>query len=243
MEGVVLKGGTGTLARLDGWTSAGKTGSAQKIDPLTGRYSPTQLIASFTGFAPINDPAVAILVSLDSPIGPHEGGMVAAPVFKRVAEQVLTYLGVPQDVPVSAKLVQARFKQETEADGSSLEDFTVADFSAPPEAELPGEAGSAPAVGVGGSGKAQESPTTVTVSVDEGGDITVPDFSGKTMRDVTDECLRLGLNPVLVGTSLATRQTPAAGAKLKHGARVTVEFGAMELKASKQQGKSPVTKK
>ncbi|MDP9148194.1 MAG: penicillin-binding transpeptidase domain-containing protein, partial [Acidobacteriota bacterium] len=61
MEGVVLNG-TGKLARLDGWTSAGKTGSAQKIDPATGRYSPTQLIASFTGFAPINNPAIAILV-------------------------------------------------------------------------------------------------------------------------------------------------------------------------------------
>ena len=73
MEGVVLNG-TGELARLDGWTAAGKTGSAQKIDPDTGRYSPTQLIASFTGFAPINNPAVTILVSLDSPVGLHEGG-------------------------------------------------------------------------------------------------------------------------------------------------------------------------
>src|ERR1041384_2448672 len=72
MEGVVLQGGTGPRARLDGWTAAGKTGTAQKIDPATGRYSPTQLIASFTGFAPINDPAVTILVSLDSPVGEHE---------------------------------------------------------------------------------------------------------------------------------------------------------------------------
>src|SRR5713101_991930 len=65
MEGVVLNG-TGKLAHLDGWTAAGKTGSAQKIDPATGRYSKTQLIASFTGFAPISNPAVTILVSLDS---------------------------------------------------------------------------------------------------------------------------------------------------------------------------------
>ncbi len=91
MEGVVLEG-TGKLAHLDGWTAAGKTGSAQKIDPATGRYSRTQLIASFTGFAPISNPAVTILVSLDSPVGQHEGGQVAAPVFKRVAEQVLPYL-------------------------------------------------------------------------------------------------------------------------------------------------------
>src|SRR3984893_10274933 len=111
MEGVVLNG-TGTRARLDGWTSAGKTGSAQKIDPNTGRYSPTQLIASFTGFAPINNPAIAILVSLDSPIGPHEGGQVAAPVFKRVAEQVLPYLEVSPDVPVNQQLVQAAYKNQ-----------------------------------------------------------------------------------------------------------------------------------
>jgi len=51
-----------------------KTGTAQKIDPANGRYSPTQLIASFTGFAPISNPAVTILVSLDSPVGLHEAG-------------------------------------------------------------------------------------------------------------------------------------------------------------------------
>src|SRR5438046_3069484 len=92
MEGVVLNG-TGKLAHLDGWTAAGKTGSAQKIDPATGRYSRTQLIASFTGFTRLSNPAVTILVSLDSPVGRHEGGQVAAPVFKRVAEQVVAYRG------------------------------------------------------------------------------------------------------------------------------------------------------
>src|SRR5207245_11062672 len=105
LEGVVLRG-TGTLGRLDGWTAAGKTGSAQKIDPATGRYSPTQLIASFTGFAPINNPAVTILISLDSPVGLHEGGQVAAPVFKRIAEQVLPYLDVPRDVQIGTRLVK-----------------------------------------------------------------------------------------------------------------------------------------
>ncbi len=73
MEGVILHG-TGKAARLDGWTDAGKTGTAQKIDPATGRYSRTNVIASFTGFAPINNPAVTILVSIDSPAGyPHDG--------------------------------------------------------------------------------------------------------------------------------------------------------------------------
>src|SRR6202023_761546 len=136
MEGVVLNG-TGKLARLDGWTSAGKTGSAQKIDPNTGRYSPTQLIASFTGFAPINNPAVAILVSLDSPVGPHEGGQVAAPVFKRVAEQVLPYLDVSPDVPVNERWVQAAYQKQAQSEAENLEDFTPSDLLLLPEQPEP----------------------------------------------------------------------------------------------------------
>src|SRR6266446_3353768 len=132
MEGVVLNG-TGKLAHLDGWTAAGKTGSAQKIDPATGRYSPTQLIASFTGFAPINDPAVTILVSLDSPVGQHEGGQVAAPVFKRIAEQVLPHLDVPRDVPIGPWLVKAAYKNREISDSAALEDFTPTDFSGQPD--------------------------------------------------------------------------------------------------------------
>jgi cell division protein FtsI (penicillin-binding protein 3) len=217
MEGVVL-GGTGTRARLDGWTAAGKTGSAQKIDPNTGRYSPTQLIASFTGFAPINNPAVTILVSLDSPVGAHEGGQVAAPVFKRIAEQVLPYLEVPRDVPLNPRLIQAAYKRQGAVEERSLEDFTPADFSAQPD-DLAMEA--APAKAPEPKPRAAE----VIMGVDEGGDITVPDFSGKTMREVTAICLRLGLDPALVGSNLAMEQTPAEGAKVKHGARVTVQFG------------------
>src|ERR1700740_950961 len=139
MEGVVLNG-TGTLAHLSGWTAGGKTGSAQKIDPATGRYSRTQFIASFTGFAPINNPAVAILVSLDSPVGEHEGGQVAAPVFKRIAEQVLPYLDVPRDVPIEPRLLQAAYKSERASKEAALEDFTPADFTAQPDvppAEFP----------------------------------------------------------------------------------------------------------
>jgi len=226
MEGVVLKGGTGTLARLDGWTAAGKTGSAQKIDPNTGRYSRTDLIASFTGFAPISDPAVTILVSLDSPVGPHEGGMVAAPVFKRVAEQVLAYLDVPRDVPVNPRLVQTAYRRQSEADGASLEDFTPTDFSAQPDDSPHVAAFIAPSKR-GGLPVHHES---VTVAVDESGDIAVPDFTGKTMRDVTDQCLRLGLNPSLVGSNLAIAQSPEPGAMVKHGAKVTVEFGIPEMK-------------
>jgi cell division protein FtsI (penicillin-binding protein 3) len=99
MEGVVLRG-TGKKAILDGYSSAGKTGTAQKID-ASGRYSHRQHIASFGGFAPVNNPAVTVLVVLDSPAGgyPHDGGgEAAAPVFARIAQQVLAYMNVPHDV-------------------------------------------------------------------------------------------------------------------------------------------------
>jgi cell division protein FtsI/penicillin-binding protein 2 len=218
MEGVLLHG-TGPRARLDGWTAAGKTGSAQKIDPATGRYSRTQLIASFSGFAPINDPAVTILVSLDSPVGEHEGGQVAAPVFKRIAEQVLPYLDVPRDVPLSPKLIQAAYQRNEMEDDSSLSDFAPVDFSAQPD--------QAPAA-QNSEKKAETPKPTVTVALDEGGDIAVPDFQGKTMRDVTEMCLRLGLEPVLVGSGLAVDVAPASGAKVRRGAKITVRFGEPE---------------
>jgi cell division protein FtsI (penicillin-binding protein 3) len=228
MEGVVLNG-TGTSAHLDGWTAAGKTGTAQKIDPDTGRYSPTQYIASFTGFAPINNPAVTILVSLDSPVGLHEGGQVAAPVFKRVAEQVLAYLDVPRDVPLSPKLIQTAYMKQASEDGSALEDFAAVDFSGQPDPIPAASQKTAPGAA---SHQASKMPP-VTVAVEQGGDIEVPDFSGKTMRDVTEICLRLGFEPVLVGSSLATDQSPAPGAKIRHGARITVQFGTLAEKNSK----------
>jgi cell division protein FtsI (penicillin-binding protein 3) len=99
MEGVVLRG-TGKKAILDGYSSAGKTGTAQKID-ASGKYSHRQHIASFGGFAPVNNPAVTVLIVLDSPAGgyPHDGGgEAAAPVFARITQQVLAYLNVPHDV-------------------------------------------------------------------------------------------------------------------------------------------------
>ncbi|MGC2108736.1 MAG: penicillin-binding transpeptidase domain-containing protein [Candidatus Korobacteraceae bacterium] len=99
MEGVVLFG-TARRAILDGYTIAGKTGTAQKVDPATGAYSKTKYVASFIGFSPVNTPAITIAVILDSPVGLHQGGQVCAPVFKRIAEQVLEYLHVPHDLDV-----------------------------------------------------------------------------------------------------------------------------------------------
>jgi cell division protein FtsI (penicillin-binding protein 3) len=109
LQGVVLHG-TGPKALLEGYTSAGKTGTAQKFDPTIGKYSHTKYYASFAGFAPINDPQIAVVVVLDSAVGLHQGGQVSAPVFHRVAQQVLEYLHVPHDVqlPPSRQVLLAR---------------------------------------------------------------------------------------------------------------------------------------
>jgi cell division protein FtsI (penicillin-binding protein 3) len=121
MQGVVLHG-TGKKAILEGYSSAGKTGTAQKVDPSTHAYSHTKYVASFAGFAPINDPAITVAVILDSAVGLHQGGQVSAPVFQRVTQQVLEYLHTPHDVelPPSRQvlLAERRVKDQDIEEGS-----------------------------------------------------------------------------------------------------------------------------
>jgi cell division protein FtsI (penicillin-binding protein 3) len=90
----VVDRGTGKRAAIPGYRVAGKTGTAQKVDPATGTYSSTKFVGSFVGFVPAEDPQLAILVMIDEPQGPAWGGVVAAPVFRKVAEQALRYLSV-----------------------------------------------------------------------------------------------------------------------------------------------------
>jgi cell division protein FtsI (penicillin-binding protein 3) len=95
----VVESGTGRKAKPSGYTAAGKTGTAQKIDQRTGTYSKDDYVSSFVGFSPVHDPRLVILVMVDSPVGTIWGGSVAAPLFKAVAEQALSYLQVqPDDV-------------------------------------------------------------------------------------------------------------------------------------------------
>ena len=121
MQGVVLHG-TGTRALLEGYSSAGKTGTAQKVDPATHAYSHTKYVGSFAGFAPINNPAITVAVILDSAVGLHQGGQVSAPVFRRVTQQVLEYLHTPHDVelPKSRQMLLAssKVKEQELAEGS-----------------------------------------------------------------------------------------------------------------------------
>lgn len=93
MRTVISPGGTGMEAALDGYDVCGKTGTAQKIDK-DGRYAPHKYVASFVGFAPAQQPALAVLVVVDEPKGIYYGGIVAAPVFKKIIKESLGYLNI-----------------------------------------------------------------------------------------------------------------------------------------------------
>ena len=207
MEDVVLEG-TGKPARLNGYTAAGKSGTAQKIDPATGRYSATQYNASFVGFAPVNEPAVTILVVLDSPVGAHHGGEVGGPVFKRIAEQVLAYLGVPHDLagpsdvetaknsqPRAPRIETRNGKAKTALNATTLDQATSSEKQAQ------------------------------TVAFDGQDAVPVPNLAGRNVRAVMEECQRMGLVPSLIGSGVAVEQSPSAGLLVPPGSRVTVRFG------------------
>jgi len=107
MEGVVTDG-TAKRARIEGYTIAGKTGTSQKL--INGRYSHSDHYASFVGFLPSRHPELAIVVVIDSAHGPNgdHGGMVAAPIFKNIAEPALRYLGVPPTINAPPPVLVAR---------------------------------------------------------------------------------------------------------------------------------------
>jgi cell division protein FtsI (penicillin-binding protein 3) len=205
MESVILEG-TGKPARLDGYTAAGKSGTAQKIDPATGHYSPNQYVASFVGFAPVNNPVITILVVLDSPVGLHYGGDVGGPVFKRIAEQVLAYLNVRHDVTV-APGVEIANKRRLAPQPTPNADGDRARFQAT------------------AAKTEKRTPSAPTVAFGDEDLVEVPDFAGQTLRSFTEMCTRLGLVPAAIGSGIAMEQSPDAGARVQRGSRITVRFG------------------
>ena len=100
LRGVVVEG-TGTGAAIPGYTVAGKTGTAAKIDP-DGTYSTSRYVASFVGLVPASKPELVVMVMVDEPRGGYYGGTVAAPAFREIARFNLQYLEIPQDAPKSA---------------------------------------------------------------------------------------------------------------------------------------------
>jgi len=252
MEGVVLHG-TGPKAMLNGYTTAGKTGTSQKVDPATGRYSHQKHVASFAGFAPINNPAVTMLVVLDTPVGPQDGGAVAAPVYSRAMQQVLAYLNVPHDIEVEdprIRLLRARASNKDFVEGAPdrIEGEAETAAMSQSESDAPAmPASSRPAAqAVSAAYRPSGAPAVVTppapppsrpsissapvensggtVVMDVAGGIEVPDFRGKTLRAAMEEAQSSGLELEVSGSGVAQAQSPDPGSHLPHGGRVTVHF-------------------
>ncbi len=113
LERVVTKGGSGVRAALRGYRIAGKTGTAQKVDPAGKGYADDAYKAAFVGFLPAGDPRLVILVVVDEPKGEHYGGVVAAPIFRQIALEALQYLKVPPDL-VTPEEAEGSFRASRE---------------------------------------------------------------------------------------------------------------------------------
>jgi cell division protein FtsI/penicillin-binding protein 2 len=245
MEGVVLRG-TGTKAILDGYTSAGKTGTSQKYEKSIGAYSHKRHVASFLGFAPVNNPAITVLVVMDAPVGAQDGGAVAAPVFTRVAQQVLGYLGVPHDVAFrdpQRLMLRAQAKDADMAEGSADRIASEAEpANAPSVAATPAQpqadAELVPATYTPAPPPARQPeppvrqtaslapvPARGTIVLDAAGGVVVPDFRGKPLRTCLEEAESAGIELDATGSGVAQTQSPPAGSRIPHGGQVSVRFG------------------
>jgi cell division protein FtsI (penicillin-binding protein 3) len=253
LEGVVLFG-TARRAILDGYTVAGKTGTAQRVDPSTGVYSKTKYVASFIGFSPVNTPAITIAVILDSPAGLHQGGQVCAPVFKRIAQQVLEYLHVAHDLDVKlaqrqTMVASAKDDEDESSDrlGTPIQDdqttASTAPVTHPPSvnkvapladvrATVTSPATSAPEVAQAQNtppaepaSPPEQTPASGTVVLDVGGGVVVPSFLGKPLRSAVETAQQSGLEINAIGSGIAREQWPAPGSRLLAGQHITVRFG------------------
>ncbi len=194
----VVTDGTAKSAKLDGYRAAGKTGTAQKADAKGGGYASAKMVASFAGFAPASNPVISMVVVVDEPVGAHHGGEIAAPIFKRIADQVLHYKGIAPDVEGYAppRYIATPAKSEKPAlilPKPALEEMKI--------------------VGAKFSGEPASSSF-------KSGDITVPDFHGKSLSQVHNEVRQLGLTVNANGHGRITQQYPPAGFKVPLGTEV-----------------------
>ena len=201
LEGVVRKGGTATKAAIDGYHVAGKTGTAQKVDPIKKTYSDKRFVAFFCGFVPSESPAIVILVALDEPKRTPYGGIVAAPVFSEVGGWTLTHLNVIPSFPSAPALaaLQARpLAGQSEAARARALQADQQDLSHPGDEEI------------------------VVHSPDLPG--SIPDLKGLGVRDVLRKARRLGLEVLVKGSGLAVEQSPTPGTPLKKQRTIKVLF-------------------
>jgi cell division protein FtsI (penicillin-binding protein 3) len=196
LTAVVEDGGTGVEAAVPGFRVAGKTATAQKVDPATGKYSQDKYTASFVGFIPADRPRLVIAVVLDEPMIGHYGGDLAGPVFRRVAEASLRYLGVTPNNTAS------RVSQVTRANDpadTALAMFRPTPVNTPPK--VPATLGPPP-------------PNAVKV----------PDAVGMAAREAVRMVSAVGLVPEIDGTGRLVRQWPSAGTPVPKGTAVRLVF-------------------
>ena len=236
LESVVSQG-TGRNAYIPGYRVGGKTGTAQKAGP--GGYQQGKYVASFIGMAPINDPEIVALIIIDEPQGyPYQGGQIAAPVFKAVAEDTLRYLGVvsqytygeekTQGLKVEPKLISVpevvNLSPDEAAKVLKLEGFKVqikgegrVVTSQTPAGMARVEAGTEVLINLGNPDQSV-APDTVTV----------PDLTGKRIREVAELLSAMGLKLNPDGHGKVVRQEPIPGSKIQAGQEVKVYFSEEE---------------
>ncbi|MEW6574384.1 MAG: stage V sporulation protein D [Bacillota bacterium] len=237
LENVVLKG-TGVNAYLEGYRTAGKTGTAQVVGP-TGGYVSGKYVSSFIGFAPVDDPRLVTLVVVYEPkSGVYFGSQVAAPVFKAVMEDALRYLGVPQQAGLE-KPQQPWFMVEEEPKPVTVPELVNLPLHEAVESlkaaglgfTLRGE-GDVVRAQVPQGGATVLSGTRVVLELKaapgNGTEVTVPDVTGLTIKDAAMLLEKVGLTLAPSGSGVARAQEPAAGTKVQRGQTIEVEFASPE---------------
>ncbi len=212
MAGVVEEGGTGREAYIPGYRVAGKTATAQKADPTTGKYDPDKFVSSFVGFVPAQKPRFVIAVVVDEPWVAHLGGQVAAPVFRRIAMRALSRYGVAPSGDVAKQPITFPLEDPTPRV------YAEASKSAPPASnELTGPTGavSAPTAAVAMIGP-PVSPDAARVAL--------PDVNGMSAREAIKMLASIGLQPVLDGSGTVMKQDPPAGGAVLKGSTVRLEL-------------------
>jgi len=199
LEEVVEKG-TGMKARVSGFRVAGKTGTAQKVDPVRGGYGEKRL-ASFLGFLPADDPKLSILVAVDEPEGDVFGGSVAAPAWSAIAAEALRQIGVAPD---SAR-EEVSFASVAATEDEASADEVDAERE-PIETRLP-------------SADPGREPRAASKKPDRS---VVPDLTGLPARSAIRKLAEAALEPELKGNGRTVAQSPRPGAIVKRGARVRV---------------------
>ena len=218
LESVVVQG-TGKKAQIGGYRAAGKTGTAQKVDEASGRYSNTKYVASFAGFAPIDNPEIACIVSIDEPRGAYHGGDAAAPVFARVVADALHILGVPPEDDPRSNLVAGDFRVYDLP--SSVTDSYVASMSENTDAR--------PSLDVAQSAASQESAPREYASV------VVPDLTGRGIRDAIALCAERGLKIKASGEGVVSSQSPPPGTLITQDTVCHVKLSNKILKKEKPE--------